>query len=403
MRLRIADPDSIGTGRGFRISSETILCRPRRNKRASPGKKWGTRPVCNPKSAICPDGVGIRNPQCGGILLLVLWLTAALSFVGLSLALAARTELSTTRYRIEAEQARFLAQGALEQALFAMKTGLPGPDGRPLYDPEKGYMQFEFQTGEARVTFRPEGSLLNVNGAAPEQLRTLLQAAGADERQAAEITAAVIDWRAPRASDVPTAFDRYYASLAPPYRAAHGFFTRLEQLLLVKGMTPELFYGVMERDDEGRLVRRGGLNRLLTAQGAFGQPSLNDSPYEVLLVAPGMRPEQARAIVEGRRRRPDPQNAERLGVRRRYKRLQDLPVILAEKTAESVTLFGNYDMVRLEATAHVRGSSTLASIRAVYARDLAAPGFYRLVDWDEQATGEEAFDLTQAEEMGPEK
>ncbi len=326
------------------------------------------------------------SDERGSVLLLVLWLTAALSFIGLSIGLAARTELTATRYRAEAEQARFLARGALEQAVYALQNGLSGPDGKPLVDPEKAGVQFAFQTGEARVILRPESSLISLNGATPEELRTLLRVVGADEREAAEVTEAIIDWRTPSTSDLPNAFDRYYAALAPPYRAAHGSFTRLEQLLLVKGVTAELFYGVMERDEEGRLIRRGGLNRLLSAQSVSGQPSLNDSPYEVLLTAPQMRPEQARAIVDGRR----------LG---RYKRIEDLPVVLAQTTAEKVTLSGDLTAVRMEATAHVWNSATRASIRAVYGRDPVVPGVFRLVDWEEQATGEEAFDLPE-ETMG---
>ena len=37
--------------------------------------------------------------------------------------------------------------------------------------------------------------------------------------------------------------DDYYLSLPQPYKCKNGDFTSIEELLLVRGVTPEIFYG----------------------------------------------------------------------------------------------------------------------------------------------------------------
>ena len=43
-------------------------------------------------------------------------------------------------------------------------------------------------------------------------------------------------------------FDQYYLSLTPSFRARHASFEEIEELLVVKGMTPDLYYGTYDRD-----------------------------------------------------------------------------------------------------------------------------------------------------------
>ncbi len=324
----------------------------------------------NPPSAI-------RNPQSqrGGILLLVLWLTAALSFVALALALSVRTELAATQYRLEAEQGRFLARGALEQAIYALKfPGLRDAKNKPLYEPGQRHMDFSYTTGTARVTVMSESGKLNVNTTPVERLQLLLEVAGADESAAKEIAEAIADWRTPAASSVDSSLDLFYAGLTPPYRAAHRPFERLEELLLVKGITPELFYGWMERDGSGRLIRRGGLNRLLTTYGNYGQVNVNYAPYEVLRSVPGMDAEQARALVAGRREKP-------------YRSMAELPLSLPLEALPYLALFESSDLYTLTVTGRPQGGAARASASAILRRERT--GLMRLLVWQEQAVDED--------------
>lgn len=319
------------------------------------------------------------DAQSGAVLLLVLWLTAALSFVALALALSVRTELAATSYRLEAEQARLLARGALEQTIYVMKNpGLRDAAQQPIYQPGQTHIDFSYETGAARVAIVSESGKLNVNTASVERLRRLLEAAGAGEQQAGEIAEAIADWRAPARSTVSSRFDQFYASLGEPYRASHLSFERVEELLLVKGVTPELFYGWMARDSDGRLVRRGGLNRFLTCYGTFGLINVNYAPYEVLRAAPGIDDEQARALVAGRGGGP-------------YRSLADLPLGISLEALPQLTIGDGVGAYALLATGRPHGSATRATVKAVLARDPVS-GEMKLLVWEEQAVAQEAFE-----------
>ena len=58
-----------------------------------------------------------------------------------------------------------------------------------------------------------------------------------------EIAAAIIDWIDQDDNTESGAETDYYATLDPPYAAKNGPFDTIEELLLVKGVTPEILYG----------------------------------------------------------------------------------------------------------------------------------------------------------------
>jgi len=96
---------------------------------------------------------------------------------------------------------------------------------------------------------------------------------GLDEKKAAEIVDAIKDWI--DADDDITgdgAENYYYASLNPPYTAKNAPFDCIEELLMVKGMTKELFAGTKEKQ---------GLVQYVTAYGD-GLININTAPKMVL-------------------------------------------------------------------------------------------------------------------------
>jgi general secretion pathway protein K len=98
-------------------------------------------------------------------------------------------------------------------------------------------------------------------------------------------------------------FDSFYLARVPSFPARHASFEEIEEILLVKGMTPELFYGGYGRDADGRLVPQPGLRDCVSV---YGMPSSFDvnSVEPALMVALGVSPELARLIVETRRMTP---------------------------------------------------------------------------------------------------
>jgi len=84
---------------------------------------------------------------------------------------------------------------------------------------------------------------ININTAPYEVLQNcLVLAGGFSSSKAADIAAAIIDWRDADDDETPGGTEsRYYEFLTPPYRCKNGGFETMEELCLVKGVTPELF------------------------------------------------------------------------------------------------------------------------------------------------------------------
>jgi general secretion pathway protein K len=84
----------------------------------------------------------------------------------------------------------------------------------------------------------------------------------------------------------------YYQGLNPPYSAHNGPVSYPEELLLIRGMTPELFYGS---------DKYLSLARFITVAGSDGRINLNSAPPELIrYLAPGIDEEAATKLVEFR-------------------------------------------------------------------------------------------------------
>ena len=87
---------------------------------------------------------------------------------------------------------------------------------------------------------------ININTADARMIETAMNLAGAGASDASAIHAALTDWK--DRDDTPTAgggaeSTDYYLRQDPPYRAKNGPIDDIAELLKIKGITPELYYG----------------------------------------------------------------------------------------------------------------------------------------------------------------
>jgi general secretion pathway protein K len=194
--------------------------------------------------------------------------------------------------------------GAIQRAELELAWAVAYPDKRRI-PPGATWVDYQFPSGVAHVEIIPETSKLDVNFVPVEMLNRLLTALGVEPGRAAEIAAAIDEWRHP-ASD-GSQFDGYYESQVPSFRAPHASLQEIEELLLVKGVTPDLFYGTYipaEADSGGpRLVPRVGLMDCLSVYGSRDRVDANTAQPAVL-AALGVSPYVISALVERRRRAP---------------------------------------------------------------------------------------------------
>jgi general secretion pathway protein K len=250
--------------------------------------------------------VSKRNARRGSALLAVLWLSAALSAIAFTVANTVRAETERTSTEVDSLRAYYLAAGAIDRAILYIQWGpaYRNPDGTPKYfQNPMPVLQFNFPTGAATAEIIPETSKLSVNSARPNEMLGLLTALGAPPDQAATVVQGILDWRSASPGGSFTQFDQYYLSLAPSFRARHASFQEIEELLLIRGVTPDLFYGSYTNDGQGRLVPHAGLRDCLSVYGATGSLDAN-TVQPAVMQAIGIDPAIASAIVNLRRATP---------------------------------------------------------------------------------------------------
>lgn len=107
------------------------------------------------------------------------------------------------------------------------------------------------------------------------------------------IVDSILDWKDPDdLHRLHGAESDYYLSLPNPYRARNAGFETLEELILVRGITPEILYG---------LDKKKGIMHFLTVHSGWAQINVNAAPREVLAALPGMDAAKADQIIEFRR------------------------------------------------------------------------------------------------------
>jgi general secretion pathway protein K len=238
-----------------------------------------------------------RSGSRGSALLAVLWLSAALAAIAFAIATNVRGEIERTSTAVDSLRCYYLATGSIDRALLHIQWG-----GKYFLQPAPT-LRFSYPSGEAVVEIIPETAKISINRSVPQDLQAAVLAVGAPPDQAALITRGILDWRAPAAGGSFTEFDQYYLSLKPSFRASHASFQEIEELLLVRGMTPELFHGRYERTPDGRLVPVAGLKDVLSVYGAVGGFDVNTSA-PALMRAIGVSPQAVDGIVAQRRVRP---------------------------------------------------------------------------------------------------
>ncbi len=238
----------------------------------------------------------------GSALLAVLWVTAALAAIAFSLSSTVRSETDRASTAVDGLRSYDLATGGIWRAVYEVLWSVQHPEKRPL---PQGSTQvnYTFPSGEVHVDIVPETAKLDINAEPPEELYRLGVALGLDPDRAREVALAIVDWRSPAGEGL----DSYYLSLSPTFRPSHASFQEIEELLFVKGVTPDIYYGTYVPAPEGsggvRLQARPGLVDCLSVFGSRDRVDANTAAPAVL-AAVGLPPDVINALVQRRRERP---------------------------------------------------------------------------------------------------
>jgi general secretion pathway protein K len=238
----------------------------------------------------------------GMVLITVLWIVLVIAFISFSLAAAARIELTASENSFDSDRAFFMAKTAAE----AMFQDLQKPGsltGAPVLQ-EEGAWVFPFGSGEARVHYESKTNLIDINAATDELLASMFESLGVDQTLRNQLVDCILDWR--DIDDVPNLngaeLNDYGQVIIGEQRLPrNGPFETLDELLLVKHMTPEIFYGRVELDPATRQYRRiPGIRDLITLGSGIKQVNVNNASREVLTALPKITPGMIEKILAER-------------------------------------------------------------------------------------------------------
>ncbi len=254
-------------------------------------------------------------PRLGGergvALIVVLWIFIFLFVVAFEFSTAAREEASAAHRFNEETTGYYLALAGFERGLYDF---LNRQDGAPaqsqgqkddLFD--GAWREESLGGGVLRVRLVDEGGKININRANEETLRRVFTNLGLDNASREVLVDSILDWRDQddlhRANG---AENQYYGALAPPYTARNGALDTVADLLWIRGVTRELFFGYSEADSapEER-SRRIALRDIFTVDSPIDRVNLRTASAAVIHALTGIAPERCRAFVEERRKLSD--------------------------------------------------------------------------------------------------
>lgn len=241
--------------------------------------------------------------QAGGVaLILVVWVMVVLIAIVGEFSYSMRTEINITRNFKEDEQAYHLAVAGLEAAKAEI---LSAKDPSKMYVAEDKVLLFDRDSeaapvreedlgnGKFKYNINDEDGKLNINTATEAQLKQFFLNAGLEATDVDTIVGSILDWiDTDDLHRLNGAEEDYYQSLEAPYSCKDGPLSSVDELLLVKGMTPEVLYGPKE---SGRAQGGAGLAQYLTVATPDNKINVNTAPKAVLDVI--LTPEAADSII----------------------------------------------------------------------------------------------------------
>jgi|GEM_PF-250293 len=198
----------------------------------------------NPNSLI-PDICHRSSNQRGIALIIVLWTTVLLALIAGGFALAMRDEAMAAQNSVSAAQARWIADGAVNRAIFELVV--PRVDQDAAWRPDGRTYSWEEDGAVVEIKAVDEGAFIDLNTANDKLLQGLFEiiGGGLDEMEASRMVDVIVDWRDVDDMRRPNGAEaRDYRAAKLDYEPPNAPFQSVEELGMVLGMTASLYEAV---------------------------------------------------------------------------------------------------------------------------------------------------------------
>ena len=257
----------------------------------------------------------------GVALMMVLWIFRVLTVLVAEFSRGMRDEAVATQNMAEEVQARGVALAGMGQGIYRTlraredNTDEDATDIDPdSWTPDGTWHEGQYGGGSFSVRLIDESGKISLNRADEALLRRVLTNVGVTGDEQEEIADAILDWRdADSMKRLHGAESDFYLGLPEPYAAKNGPFDSVDELLLVRGITRDLFFGTGDRSSSGPI---GGLKtnrdkgppialgQIFSVFNKTGNINIRNAPEAVLRAVMGGGEDDVQAVLEARSNDP---------------------------------------------------------------------------------------------------
>ncbi len=320
---------------------------------------------------------------------MVLWVITILFIVVLEFSFAMRTEVSITRNYKEELQLYGMAEGGVQRAIAELvykndprvqqlrRTLNPEdipPEKKEWITDGRDYL-LPFSQGECKIRVIGEGGKINLNLVYEATLRKIITQLDLEEEARDKIVDSILDWRDPDDfRRLNGAENDYYQSLPEPYDCKNGNFDSVEELLLVKGVTSELFYGRKGKQESEENLPPMGLKDIFSIYALGEQIDINSATLPVLRAVLGIPYEISQLIIKAREEKGFENSQDLL------QRVPELTPFMGE-IGRFILFRNTTPYYTIESKANDKEGGAVRAIKAIVKIDLREKKAHKIIQW----------------------
>jgi len=261
----------------------------------------------------------------GFAVIVALIAVAVLSILAGALAVFMKVENQLAQNGNDDEKLLWIGRAGVERACWILAQEPPGPsslkqiwaggpgEGAETNSPLMGVKLNDFPVGDGTVSLKiiEQESKINVNHANTPLLDQVLTIMGVDASSISVVADSIQDWVDPDDATRPGGAESdYYQGLAPPYYAKNAPIDDIEELQLIKGVTPLMFKGGSSADPNSPFQHHKlgfgnapgqedypfGLRDVFTPY-SNGRINVNTADINVLMCIPNVDTNSAQSIL----------------------------------------------------------------------------------------------------------
>jgi len=323
------------------------------------------------------------NSERGIALFLVLWVMALLTVIAGEFCYAIRTEANITRNFKEETQTYYIAVSGLFWAIgdLVVNENVPRKVKAPGGGDEQEDIRWRINTdipaipfgdGQFKVERENQSGKVNLNMAGEALLKMMLSNFEIEETNKNIIVDSILDWRdKDNLHRLNGAEDDYYLSLSQPYKCKNGDFTSIEELLLVRGVTPEIFYGGLEDMVVVYQDKATERDNRKKAEFDFNRININAASPRMLRALPRMTEDVVQAIMKYRETRD-------------FRSLTDLSLLVGSDIYAGISPYITLNLspyYTIKSMGMLKESQTRQGVQAVVKIDKTLKKGYEIIQW----------------------